>query len=93
MDIKKVGVFDKIFGVNKKKPLKENTEVKKDSINISDEAKMMADITKYKEVIKKMPDIRAEKVAEIKQKLKDESYMSKEVYNSVSKKLSDFLEI
>jgi len=94
MDIKQIVGLDKIFGLNKKKSVSsiDNKNIK-DSINISDEAKLQAEINKYTEVIKKLPDIRTEKVEEIKRKLKDESYMSKAVYDSVSKKLSSFLEI
>lgn len=91
MEIKKVGFLDKIFGLNRKNKVQDNNAVKNDSINISDEAKLMSEINKYKEVIAKLPDVRKEKVEEIKKKLKDESYMSKEVYKSVADKLSDFL--
>ncbi len=94
MGIDKIGFLNKIFGINKKKAVTDPSNIKKnDSVNISSEAKMMSEINKYKDIISKMPDGREEKIKAIKEKLKDESYMSKEVYEAVADKLSDFLEI
>lgn len=93
MDIKKTGFLNKIFGVQKKQSVSLDPSVKKDSVNISDEARRMAEVNKYKQVLKEMPDVRLEKVAEIKQKLQNESYKSGEIYKSLADKLSDFLEI
>lgn len=93
MDIKKTGFLNRLFKVNKKRPVIDTGKFqKKDSVDLSPEAKLFFEINKYKEVIRKLPDIRQEKVEQIKQKLKDESYMSQEVYRSVSEKLSDFLD-
>jgi negative regulator of flagellin synthesis FlgM len=93
MDIKKTGFLNKIFKLDKKKPTPQTGPMnKKDSLNLSEEAKIMSEVNKYKEMIKKMPDIREDKVNTIKQNLKNESYMSKEVYESVADKLSKFLE-
>lgn len=91
----KIEKLTKIFDVFNKDKVVKKTEkiVRKDSISISDEAKLLAEVNKYKDVIKKLPDVRADKVEEIKAKLKDDSYMSQEVYKSVAEKLSEFLKI
>ncbi len=93
MGIDKIGFLNKIFGLKGKRAVQNvNNNNKNDSINISEEAKMLSEINKYKEIVKKLPDIRRDKVNEIKEKLKNESYMSEEIYKSVAEKLSDFLE-
>ena len=58
MDIKKTGFLNKIFGVQKKQSVSLDPSVKKDSVNISDEARRMAEVNKYKRVFKEMPDVR-----------------------------------
>ncbi|PKL11478.1 MAG: hypothetical protein CVV50_05660 [Spirochaetae bacterium HGW-Spirochaetae-6] len=94
MGIEKVGFLNKIFGISKKRAIKNTGNVElRDSINISSEAKMMAEINKYKEVISKMPDVRMDKVEAVKEKLRNQSYMSKEIYAAVADKLSEFLDI
>lgn len=93
MDIKKTGFLNKIFGLQKKQNVASEPQMKKDSVSISDEARRMAEVNKYKQVLKEMPDVRREKVEEIKQKLQNESYKSGEIYKSLADKLSDFLEI
>ncbi|HCL56433.1 MAG TPA: flagellar biosynthesis anti-sigma factor FlgM [Spirochaetia bacterium] len=93
MKINPLNFLQKVLN-NKAKIDETNNVNKKDTVNISEEAKYMAEVNKYKEVLKKIPDVRTEKIEEIKQKLKDGSYMSKEVYNAVADKmLSDFLEL
>lgn len=93
MDIKKTGFLNKIFGIQKKQNVSASQSVKKDSVHISDEARRMAEVNKYKQILKEMPAVRTEKIAEIKEKLQSEYYKSEEIHKSLADKLSDFLEI
>ncbi|MCQ2982013.1 MAG: flagellar biosynthesis anti-sigma factor FlgM [Treponemataceae bacterium] len=49
---------------------------KEDSISISDEAREMSEIYYMNEVAKITPDVRAEKIAALKEKIKDPNYLN-----------------
>lgn len=58
-----------------------------DSINVSDEAKEMAEVYYMKQVAAETPDVRADRVAEIKEKIKDPSYLNDAVINSTADRI------
>lgn len=58
-----------------------------DSISVSKEAKEMAEAYFLNEVADETPDVRVDLVAQIKEKIKDPSYLSAEVINSTAEKL------
>lgn len=58
-----------------------------DSISVSKEAKEMAEAYFLNEVADETPDVRLDLVAQIKEKIKDPSYLSAEVINSTAEKL------
>ena len=51
-----------------------------DSISVSAEAKEMAELYYMDKVAKETPDIRADRVAEVKEKLKDPNYLNNAVF-------------
>lgn len=94
MTIEGLGPVDPVSKYNKtektaKPTKKENT----DSINVSSEAKSMGELYKTTESVKQSPDVRADRVAEVKEKLKDPSYISDTVIDSVADKLMEMFEI
>lgn len=58
-----------------------------DSISVSKEAKEMAEAYFLNEVADETPDVRSDLVAQIKEKIKDPSYLSAEVINSTAEKI------
>jgi negative regulator of flagellin synthesis FlgM len=58
-----------------------------DSISVSDEAKEMAEVYYMKQVAAETPDVRADRVAEIKEKIKDPSYLNDAVINSTADRI------
>ena len=58
-----------------------------DSISVSKEAKEMAEAYYLNEVADESPDVRLDLVAQIKEKIKDPSYLSAEVINSTAEKI------
>jgi len=62
-----------------------------DSINISSEAQVRAEILRTKELAAAAPDVRADRVAELKEKINDPSYMNDKVINATAEKLIDAL--
>ncbi len=57
-----------------------------DSISVSAEAKEMAEIYYMDKVAKETPDVRADRVAEVKEKLKDPNYLNDSVLSSAADK-------
>lgn len=88
-------MIDKIGGIN---PLNniQNTrrsnepskyDAGSDSISVSEEAQKMAEAYYLKEVADESPDIRADLVAQIKEKIKDPSYLNADVISSAADRL------
>ena len=63
---------------------KVNREV--DSISVSAEAKEMAEAYYLEKVANETPDVRADRVAEVKEKLKDPNYLNDAVIKSAADK-------
>ena len=85
-------MIDKIGGVN---PLNNVQNTKKtesaakfsagsDSISVSDEARVKAEAYYLQKVADETPDVRADRVAEVKAKIKDPSYLSNAVIQSAA---------
>ncbi len=70
---------------------KVNREV--DSISVSAEAKEMAEAYYLEKVANETPDVRADRVAEVKEKLKDPNYLNDAVIKSAADKFLSALGI
>ncbi len=57
-----------------------------DSISVSAEAKEMAEAYYLEQVAKETPDVRADRIAELKEKIKDPNYLNNAVINSAADK-------
>ena len=62
-----------------------------DSISISSEAQAKAEIFRVQELVAAAPDIRAEKIAELKAKIDDPSYINDKVVNATADNIIDAL--
>lgn len=60
-----------------------------DSVSLSDEAKLKAELYQATEQVRSTEDIRADRVAEVKQKLDDPSYIDNAVLSTVADRLMD----
>lgn len=72
------------------KPVKKG---KTDSINVSTEAKQMGEIFQATEKVKNSPDIRQERVDEVKKKLQNPSYINDKVIEAVASKVMDLFNL
>ena len=90
MTIDKLGPIDPVSKFNKtnKTDRKDKTS-KSDSVNISSDAKNMSEVYKAIEEVKLSPDIRLEKIEEIKKKLQDPNYIDQKVLESVADSIMD----
>ncbi len=75
MVIDKIGNINNIVDTKSSKAVSKNKSVDKgDSIQISSEAKNAAEQAKISQVVKETPDVRAERVREIKAKIAEGTY-------------------
>ncbi|RKX79336.1 MAG: flagellar biosynthesis anti-sigma factor FlgM [Spirochaetes bacterium] len=94
MTIDKLGPIDPVSKYNKtEKASRPEKKEKSDSISVSKEAKSMGEIYKATEDIKLSPDIREDKVREVKEKLTDPSYISDKVIESVAESIMGLFEL
>ena len=85
MTIERLGPVDPLSNYNKtEKPAKAEKKEKSDSISFSEEAKSKGEIYKATEEVKLSPDIRMDRVEEVKEKLKDPDYISEKIVESVA---------
>ena len=92
MTIDRIGSIDPIQPG--KKPGRANQvseSPKTDSINISSEAQEKAEIYRVQEMAASAPEMRAERVAELKEKINDPSYINDKVITATADKLIDAL--
>lgn len=87
-----IGKLDGLTPVNNVQNTK-RTEAKQDSlsfadtINVSDEAKAAAEAYYLNQVAEETPDVRADLVASIKEKIKDPNYLNQAVISSTADRL------
>ncbi len=94
MTIEGLGPVDPVSKYNKtEKSEKPSKTQKNDSINVSAEAKNLGEIYKAAEGVKNSPDVRQDRIDEVKEKLKDPSYINDKVIESVAGKIMDMFEI
>ena len=92
MTIDRVGSIDPIQpGKKPGRANQVNQTPTKDSINISSEAVEKAELHRIKELAASAPEIRTEKVEELRAKINDPSYLNKEVINATADRLIDAL--
>ncbi len=85
MTIDRLGPVDPLSNFSKtEKSAKTVSKDKNDSISFSEEAKNKGEIYRATESVKLAPDIREDRVAEVKEKLKDPSYISDKILESVA---------
>ncbi|MFP4509348.1 MAG: flagellar biosynthesis anti-sigma factor FlgM [Spirochaetaceae bacterium] len=60
-----------------------------DSVAFSDEAKLKADMFRMQEAVRAGEDVRADRIAEVRAKLQDPSYIDDAVLNTVADRVMD----
>jgi negative regulator of flagellin synthesis FlgM len=92
MTIDRIGSIDPIQPGKKTGRAKEAGEsLKTDSINISSEAVEKAELYRTLELAAAAPDVRADRVAELKSKINDPSYIDTKIVNATADRLIDIL--
>lgn len=91
MMIDKIGGMTPLNNVQKTRRTEEASRVDlgHDSISVSAEAKEMAEAYYLKQVAAETPNVRADRVAEVKAKIKDPSYLSDAILASTADRILD----
>jgi len=94
MTIDKLGSINPVQNYNKPEiPVKSSNKTENDSISVSSEARVMGELLKAAEAVKQSPDIRMDRVEEVRRKMSDPDYINDKVINSVADKIIDMFEI
>jgi negative regulator of flagellin synthesis FlgM len=92
MTIDRIGSIDPIQpGKKPGRANQVNESPKTDSISISSEAQEKAERLRIQELAAAAPEIRAEKVAELKDKINDPSYIDEKLINATADNIIDAL--
>jgi len=94
MSIDKIGPINNINNYNKVN--KTNSSKKSDasdSVNISKEALDMAESNRIFDIIKSAPDVRIDKINELKSKINNPDYIDNAIKNGVAEKIMESLGI
>lgn len=89
-------IIDRLGGINPlenlqnaAKPQRARDTGKVDSINVSAEAKSLAEVHFAMDAVKASPDVRADRVAEVSQKIKDPNYITGAIIDIVADRFLD----
>ncbi|QEN09227.1 flagellar biosynthesis anti-sigma factor FlgM [Oceanispirochaeta crateris] len=94
MTIDRIGSVDPLSRLNKtEKAVRTEVKDKSDSIDVSIEAKKSSELLMAMESVKVAPDVREDRIAEVKARLQDPNYINDTVVNSVADKLMDLFGI
>ena len=94
MSIERLGPVDPMSVYNKNQKVSPiDSKSGKDSISVSDEAKIKAGMLKITEEVNAVSDLRSDRVAEVKEKLKNSSYIDDVIIDEVAEKILDSFNI
>jgi negative regulator of flagellin synthesis FlgM len=90
MTIDRLGPVDPISRFNKTEKT-QRTEKKeaKDSVSLSEESKLKAELLKISKDVKSSDDVRMDRIAEVKKKLEDPSYINDSVVEMVADRIME----
>ena len=92
MTIDRIGTIDPIQpGKRPGRVGQANESPKTDSISISSEAQEKAELLRIQELAAASSDVRLERVAELKEKINDPSYIDDRILNATADKMIDAL--
>ncbi len=87
MTVDRIGPIDSVQQIKKTEAAKEVKKTSQDSIDVSHEARQQALIYQTKELAKAAPDVRMEKIAELKDKLELPNAYDESVVKTIADKI------
>ncbi|PIE04042.1 MAG: flagellar biosynthesis protein FlgM [Spirochaetales bacterium] len=90
MTIDRLGPVDPVAKYNKtNKSAKVSRQAPKDSVAVSEEARKQAALQQIAEAVRSTPDVRMDRVEEVKARLQDPNYINNMVLESVADSIMD----
>ncbi len=90
MTIDRLGPVDPVAKYNKaNKPAKTAKSAPTDTVAVSDEARRQAALQQTADIVRAAPDVRMDRVAEVKAKLQDPNYINDKVIESLADSILD----
>lgn len=90
MSIERLGPVDPLSAYNKsQKSARSGSKAEGDSVLVSSEAREKADLLKVSEAVKAAPELRLERLEEIKKKLADPNYLTDAVLSKTADNILD----
>ena len=89
MTIDRLGPVDPVAKYNKTAKTEKAANTPTDSVNVSEEARKQAALQQMAEAVRETPDIRMDRVEEVKAKLQDPNYINDTVLESVADSILD----
>jgi negative regulator of flagellin synthesis FlgM len=94
MTIDRLGPIDPISKYKSASKTSRTSHVQgRDSIDVSDEAKAKAELLRAEELVRSASDIREDRVAEVRERLKDPNYINDSVKGLVADRIMDMFGI
>lgn len=94
MSIGEIGPINNYNNYNKIEKKDKNKKIDTtDSVEISKEALLKSETNKIMETMKNTPDVRDDRIAEIKAKINDPNYINDSVLKNVADKIMDLFKI
>jgi negative regulator of flagellin synthesis FlgM len=85
MTVERIGPPDPASNIKKTdRPSRTQAKGESDSINVSEEAKSKSEVFMAAEAARTAPDVRLDRITEVKRKLQDPSYPSEEVIEAAA---------
>jgi len=89
MTIERLGPVDPVQRYSQTEKTQRASQPKNDSVDFSDEARIKAELFQMTEQVKNAPDVRADRIAEVKKKLEDPNYIDNVVVEHVAEQIMD----
>jgi negative regulator of flagellin synthesis FlgM len=90
MSIERLGSIDPLSAYNRsQKTSRVQSSDKGDSINVSSEARIKGELFRLNEHVRNAPDIRLDRIEEVRQKMLDPNYINDTVLSTVADKVME----
>jgi negative regulator of flagellin synthesis FlgM len=90
MTIDRLGPVDPVTKINKTgKPTKVEKQAPTDTVAVSEEARRSAALQQTADIVRATPDVRMDRIEEVKAKLQDPNYIDETVVEAVADRLLD----
>lgn len=93
MNIERISGLNNVYKPKKSDPVRKTEATRgKDTVSLSPEARANAEIEKYKEIARNAPEIRTDRVNELKAKINNPEYLNDEgVLRSLTDRIAESL--